>query len=82
MRVLHNRQARFSELVSRVLTFDYLGALVVSLLFPLVLAPKLGLSRTGFLFGMANAAVALWTLWHYRAGSPAAFAASPAGCSR
>ena len=67
MRVLHGRQAQFSELVSRVLTFDYLGALVVSLLFPLVLAPKLGLSRTGFLFGMANAAVALWTLWHYRA---------------
>ena len=70
MRVLHSKQARFSELVSRVLTFDYLGALVVSLLFPLVLAPKLGLSRTGFLFGMANAAVALWTLWHYRADIP------------
>jgi len=70
MRVLHGRDAQFSELVSRVLTFDYLGALVVSLLFPLVLAPKLGLSRTGFLFGMANVAVALWTLWHYRAGIP------------
>ena len=70
MRVLNARQASFSELVSRVLTFDYLGALVVSLLFPLVLAPKLGLSRTGFLFGMANVAVALWTLWHYRAEIP------------
>ena len=66
MRVLYTRQASFSELVSRVLTFDYLGALAVSLLFPLVLAPKLGLSRTGFLFGMANVAVALWTLWYYR----------------
>ena len=70
MRVLNARQASFSELVSRVLTFDYLGALAVSLLFPLVLAPKLGLSRTGFLFGMANVAVALWTLWHYRAEIP------------
>ena len=70
MRVLHARQASFSELVSRVLTFDYLGALAVSLLFPLVLAPRLGLSRTGFLFGMANVAVALWTLWHYRADLP------------
>ena len=70
MRVLHNKQARFSELVSRVLTFDYLGALAVSLLFPLVLAPKLGLSRTGFLFGMVNAAVALWTLRHYAADIP------------
>ncbi|NML27270.1 polyamine aminopropyltransferase [Zoogloea dura] len=70
MRVLHARQASFSELVSRVLTFDYLGALVVSLLFPLVLAPRLGLSRTGFLFGMTNTAVALWTLWYYRADLP------------
>lgn len=70
MRVLNGRKAVFSELVSRVLTFDYLGALAVSLLFPLVLAPKLGLSRSGFLFGMANAAVALWTLWHYRLEIP------------
>jgi spermidine synthase len=50
----------------------------VSLLFPLVLAPKLGLSRTGFLFGMANVAVALWTLWYYRHEIPACAAASPA----
>ncbi|MDD3353300.1 polyamine aminopropyltransferase [Zoogloea sp.] len=70
MRVLHARQAPFSELVSRVLTFDYLGALAVSLLFPLVLAPQLGLSRTAFLFGMTNVAVALWTLWHFRLQVP------------
>ncbi|MEW9900799.1 polyamine aminopropyltransferase [Chitinivorax sp. PXF-14] len=66
MRVLNARQAEFKELVSRVLTFDYLGALAVSLLFPLVLAPKLGLARTGFLFGMLNAAVALWTAYVFR----------------
>jgi len=67
MRVLNRHRAAFSELVSRVLTFDYLGALAVSLLFPLILAPKLGLSRTAFLFGMLNVAVALWTTWHFRA---------------
>jgi spermidine synthase len=66
MRILNNRQAEFKELVSRVLTFDYLGALVVSLLFPLVLAPKLGLSRTAFLFGMLNIGVALWTTHCFR----------------
>jgi spermidine synthase len=60
MRALNTRQAEFRELVSRVLTFDYLGALVVSLVFPLLLAPKLGLTRTGFLFGILNTAVALW----------------------
>ncbi|WP_137937678.1 polyamine aminopropyltransferase [Chitinivorax sp. B] len=66
MRVLNARKAGFKELVSRVLTFDYLGALAVSLLFPLVLAPKLGLTRTGFLFGMLNAGVALYTAYIFR----------------
>ncbi|HNL36841.1 MAG TPA: polyamine aminopropyltransferase, partial [Agitococcus sp.] len=45
MRILNQHKAEFSALISRVLTFDYLGALAVSLLFPLVLAPKLGLAR-------------------------------------
>ncbi|MGZ3254609.1 MAG: polyamine aminopropyltransferase, partial [Burkholderiaceae bacterium] len=67
MRALNARQTAFNELVSRVLTFDYLGALAVSLLFPLVLAPHLGLVRTGFLFGMLNIGVALWTIHNFRA---------------
>ncbi len=66
MRALNARQTEFNELVSRVLTFDYLGALAVSLLFPLVLAPYLGLVRTGFLFGMLNVAVGFWTLHTFR----------------
>jgi spermidine synthase len=66
MRALNARQTQFTELVSRVLTFDYLGALAVSLLFPLVLAPQLGLVRTGFLFGMLNIGVACWTLYAFR----------------
>jgi spermidine synthase len=66
MRALNSRQTEFNELVSRVLTFDYLGALVVSMLFPLFLAPHLGLTRTGFLFGMFNVAVALWTIHAFR----------------
>ncbi len=67
MRALNARQTEFNELVSRVLTFDYLGALAVSLLFPLVLAPHLGLVRTGFLFGMFNVGVAFWTIYVFRA---------------
>jgi spermidine synthase len=54
-------------LVSQVLTFDYLGALAVSIAFPLVLVPQLGLIRTGALFGLMNAAVAIWALWLFRA---------------
>ena len=70
MRALNARDTAFNELVSRVLTFDYLGALAVSLLFPLVLAPYLGLVRTGFLFGMLNVAVGLWTLYVFRRELP------------
>lgn len=56
------RSFDFRETVSNVLTFDYVGALVASLLFPLLLMPHLGMIRTGFLFGIFNAAVALAVL--------------------
>jgi spermidine synthase len=54
-------------LYSQVLTFDYLGALMVAVAFPLLLVPQLGLVRTGVLFGLLNAAVAVWALWLFRA---------------
>ena len=56
-------QLQFKDLVSRVLTFDYLGALAASLLFPIVLVPRLGLVRTSLMFGLLNALVALWSTW-------------------
>ncbi len=65
MRML-KRNVTLKDLVSQVLTFDYLGALAVSLAFPLLLVPHLGLIRTGLLFGLMNAAVALWALWLFR----------------
>jgi spermidine synthase len=66
MRILRDRLG-FRELVATVLSFDYLGALAVSLAFPLVLAPRLGLIRTAFLFGLMTAVVAAWALWLFRA---------------
>ena len=70
MRIL-KRELAFKDLVSQVLTFDYLGALAVSILFPLVLAPHLGMVRTGLLFGVLNVAVALWALHLFREQLPA-----------
>jgi spermidine synthase len=58
IRILKRRFA-LRELVSNVLTYDYVGALIASLLFPLVLVPWLGMIRTGFVFGLANVAVAI-----------------------
>ena len=63
MRILKrhfSQRYALKDLVSEVLTFDYLGALVVSLAFPLLLVPHLGVVRTGVLFGLLNAAVAAW----------------------
>lgn len=65
MRILQD-QLDFKELVARVLTFDYIGALAASLLFPLLFVPKLGLVRTSLVFGLLNAGVALWGTWLLR----------------
>lgn len=54
------RNYGFRELVSQVLALDYLGALLASILFPLLLIPYLGLIRTSFCCGLVNVAVA-WT---------------------
>lgn len=86
MRIL-KRQVRGSsgeryglkDLVSQVLTFDYLGALAVSIAFPLLFVPQLGLVRTGVLFGLMNAAVAIWALLLFR-GELRRFAAHAVAC--
>ncbi|HET7796028.1 MAG TPA: polyamine aminopropyltransferase [Rhizobacter sp.] len=70
MRILkrHFRERyALKDLVSQVLTFDYLGALAVAIAFPLLLVPQLGLVRTGAFFGLLNAGVAVWALWLFRA---------------
>jgi len=64
LRILKGR-LEFRDLISRVFTFDYVGALLASLLFPLVLVPHLGLVRASFLFGLLNAFVALAALWAF-----------------
>lgn len=50
------------ELIARVLTFDYMGALVASLLFPLVLLPLMGTMRTAFFTGLINWGVGVFNL--------------------
>lgn len=62
MRILKDH-LDFKDLVSRVLALDYVGALLAALMFPIFLVPRLGLNRTSLLFGMLNAAVAIWATW-------------------
>lgn len=65
MRILKDR-FEFRDLVAQVLTFDYLGALGASLIFPLWLVPKLGLVRGAIFFGILNVGVALWTTYLFQ----------------
>src|SRR5687767_241261 len=57
------RQLELKDLIAKALTFDYVGALIGSVLFSLVLVPRLGLVRTSLLFGLINALVALASTW-------------------
>ncbi|MCK0165982.1 polyamine aminopropyltransferase [Jannaschia sp. S6380] len=49
-----------------VLSFDYLGALLASLAFPVLILPHLGLIAAGLAFGLLNLGVAGVTLWLFR----------------
>jgi spermidine synthase len=66
MNILKNRY-EFRDLVSRVFTFDYIGALLASIVFPLLLVPYLGLIRTSCFFGILNVLVAMIVLVKFRA---------------
>ncbi len=57
----------FKDLVGNIFTFDYIGALLASILFPLLLVPQLGLIRTALLFGLFNVAVAIWSTYAFKA---------------
>jgi spermidine synthase len=62
MRIVKDRY-NFRDVIAHVLAFDYLGALAASLIFPILLVPRLGLVRSAMLFGLINVAVALWTTY-------------------
>jgi spermidine synthase len=65
MRILKDR-IEFSDLVSRIFTFDYIGALFASLLFPLLFIPYFGLLRTSFFFGLLNVIIAFVVAYKFR----------------
>ncbi|WP_298136570.1 polyamine aminopropyltransferase [Flavobacterium sp.] len=58
MNILKDK-VEFKDLVSNVFTFDYIGALLASILFPLILVPKLGIIGTSLFFGMINISIAI-----------------------
>jgi hypothetical protein len=65
MRIL-KRNVALKDLVSQVLTFDYLGALAVSVAFPLVLVPQARADPHRLAVRADERAVAVWALWLFR----------------
>lgn len=66
MRILKD-QVEFRSLVANIFTFDYVGALLASVIFPLVLMPHLGILRTSYLVGLLNVVVGLVLLERFKA---------------
>lgn len=66
IRIFKQMSMKLKVTISNVFTLDYLGALLASLLFPLVLVPRLGLIRTSLLFGLLNAGVGCLGLHIFR----------------
>jgi spermidine synthase len=65
MRILNDKY-EFKDLISKVFTFDYIGALLASIIFPILLVPYLNLIRTSALFGIFNVGLALYLVYFFR----------------
>lgn len=56
-------ESPFADAVSRALAYDYAGALVAAIAFPVILVPRLGLVRASLATGALNALCALSATW-------------------
>ena len=65
-----SRSASFSESLAHVLSLDYIGALIGSVSFPLLLLPSLGLFRSSFAIGLLNISVAAIALTMFGSSHP------------
>lgn len=53
------------ENLSNILSVDYLGALVATLLFPFLLLPLLGIFKTSLFFGLVNMSIGFAVIWFF-----------------
>lgn len=60
----HNKDLRLT--LANVLSFDYIGGLIGSVGFPLVLYPHLGLIKTSFFIGVLNIGIAGFICFKYK----------------
>lgn len=60
------RYAQLRDAIADVLSWDYVGALLGSIAFPLFLLPTFGLLDSAALVGMLNVSVAAAGIWYFR----------------
>lgn len=51
--------------LSNILSVDYLGALIATLLFPFLLLPMMGIFKTSLFFGLVNMSIGFAVLWFF-----------------
>lgn len=65
-RVIEDNTKNLRVTLSTIFSFDYIGALIGSIAFPLVLLPKFGYFTTAFLIGALNIVVSLVIIYGYK----------------
>jgi spermidine synthase len=65
-RIIEEKENNLRLTIANVLSFDYIGALLGSLAFPLILLPQLGEIRTSFFIGFINIGVANLIIYKYK----------------
>lgn len=65
-RIIEQDENNLSVTLSSIFSFDYIGGLIGSIAFPLLLLPHLGYFATSFLCGFLNIFCALLILWKFK----------------
>ncbi|MEO0973655.1 MAG: polyamine aminopropyltransferase [Pseudomonadota bacterium] len=61
------KRTDLKESIANVLSLDYVGALIGSVAFPLILLPSLGLLQASFVIGLLNITIAIVNIYVFRA---------------
>ncbi|MBP3196636.1 MAG: polyamine aminopropyltransferase [Butyrivibrio sp.] len=64
-RIIEQDENNLKVTLSSIFSFDYIGGLIGSIAFPIILLPKLGYFSTSFLCGLLNIIAALLIMWKF-----------------
>lgn len=65
-RIIENNESNVRKNLANIFTFDYIGGLIGSIVFPILLFPKLGFVTTAFLVGLINIITAVIIVFKYK----------------